>query len=146
SPDPARDPVRRRPTDFRLFRPFNPGFILTASPAIAPTEPDFRLFRLFNPGFIPCEGLESSLDRSLGRTRIGLTMRQIALLALLLPAAALPVCAAAQTPAATSPASAYPLAEQRAKIAPITITPDVSFLSAEERQVVNLLNEAADLM
>ena len=82
-------------------------------------------------------------------------MRQIALLALLLPAAACataPMTVASQTPpaatapAATAPASAYPLAEQRAKIAPITITPDVSFLNAEERQVVNLLNEAADLM
>ena len=78
-------------------------------------------------------------------------MRQIALLALILPAAACataPAMTVAQTtpPPASAPVSAYPLAEQRAKIAPITITPDVSFLSAEERQVVNLLNEAANLM
>jgi len=77
-------------------------------------------------------------------------MRQIALIALLLPAAACASVPQAASPAApvtaSSPATAYPLAEQRAKIAPITITPEVGFLSAEERSVVNLLNEAASLM
>ena len=78
-------------------------------------------------------------------------MRQIALIALLLPAAAcasVPPAVAQTSPVteAASAANGYPLAEQRAKIAPITITPEVGFLSAEERSVVNLLNEAASLM
>ena len=78
-------------------------------------------------------------------------MRQIALIALLLPAAAcasVPPAVAQTSPVteAAAAANGYPLAEQRAKIAPITITPEVGFLSAEERSVVNLLNEAASLM
>src|SRR3546814_17776946 len=40
----------------------------------------------------------------------------------------------------------YDLAAQRAKIAKIEMNPDTSFLSAEERQVVTLLIQAADLM
>ena len=40
----------------------------------------------------------------------------------------------------------YDLAEQRAKIVPITMNPDTSFLNAEQRQVVNLLIQAAELM
>lgn len=81
-------------------------------------------------------------------------MRQLAFLALCLPAAACataaPPMSQTQPPEVSTPAaplvSAYPLAEARAQIAPITMTPDVSFLNAEERQVVNLLNEAASLM
>lgn len=81
-------------------------------------------------------------------------MRKIAVLALGLPSLLLAsACATAPTgeqtgaaPIATTPASTYPLAAQRAKIAPITMTPNVSFLTAEDRQVVNLLNEAANLM
>ena len=75
-------------------------------------------------------------------------MRRIALAALLLTTA----CAPALTPPAGPPVAAapapstYPLAEARAKIAPIAMTPDTSFLTAEERQVVNLLNDAASLM
>ncbi len=80
-------------------------------------------------------------------------MRRIALAALLLTSA----CASAMPPAAVAPqvmagpvsapsAPAYPLAEARAQIAPITMTPDTRFLTAEERQVVNLLNDAASLM
>ena len=40
----------------------------------------------------------------------------------------------------------YDLAEQRALFADVRMNPDTSFLDAEERQVVNLLIEAADLM
>lgn len=52
-------------------------------------------------------------------------------------------------PALAAPAAepvAYDLAAQRAKIAPIRMTPDTSYLSAEEKQVVNLLIDAANLM
>lgn len=52
--------------------------------------------------------------------------------------------AAAQDPAA--PALAERLAEMRAQFARVEMTPDVAFLSADERKVVNLLIEAADLM
>jgi hypothetical protein len=40
----------------------------------------------------------------------------------------------------------YDLAAQRAKIARIAMQPNTSFLNAEEREVVNLLIQAADLM
>lgn len=40
----------------------------------------------------------------------------------------------------------YDLREQYAKLAEIEMTPDTSYLSAEERDVVNLLIEASDLM
>lgn len=84
-------------------------------------------------------------------------MRKIAILALgLSPLLLASACATAQggatgpvdhqTPITTPAASTYPLAAQRAKIARIAMTPDVSFLTAEDRQVVNLLNEAANLM
>lgn len=84
-------------------------------------------------------------------------MRKIAFLALgLSPLLLASACATApggatapfdhQTPITVGAASTYPLAAQRAKIARIAMTPDVSFLTAEDRQVVNLLNEAANLM
>ena len=41
---------------------------------------------------------------------------------------------------------AYDLAAQRAKIARIAMAPDTAFLNAEEREVVNLLIRAAELM
>lgn len=59
--------------------------------------------------------------------------------ALLLATAATPVVAA-------QPEAAYNLAESRAKIAKIEMRPDTSYLSAEERQVVNLLIQAAEEM
>lgn len=62
--------------------------------------------------------------------------------ALLLAAVSAPALAA---PAA-APAAAYDLAAQRAKIAPIQMTPRTDYLSAEEKQVVNLLIDAANLM
>ena len=40
----------------------------------------------------------------------------------------------------------YDLATQYAKIAPVEMNPDTSYLTSEERQVVNLLIEASDLM
>jgi hypothetical protein len=49
--------------------------------------------------------------------------------------------------ASARPAGAsYDLAAQRAKIAEIVMEPDTSYLTAEERQVVNLLIEASGLM
>ena len=80
-------------------------------------------------------------------------MREAFLAALMISTAA---CAAPQTeplpaPPALADGSAeahgdYDLAAQRAKFADIAMNPDTSFLNAEERQVVNLLNEAAELM
>ncbi|MFZ3482620.1 dipeptidyl-peptidase 3 family protein [Sphingomonas sp. 3-13AW] len=73
---------------------------------------------------------------------------RLPLLAVLLATTA---CAETQT-APAEQASAprqeaeYSLEAQRAKIARIDITPDTSFLSPEERQVVNLLIQASDLM
>jgi hypothetical protein len=53
----------------------------------------------------------------------------------------------AATPAAVIAAEApYDLAASRAKIARIEMRPDTAYLSAEERQVVNLLIQAANLM
>ena len=60
--------------------------------------------------------------------------------------AALAAATAIQPVAAAEPAGAYDLAAQRAKIARIEMNPDTSFLSAEERDVVNLLIQAARLM
>jgi Peptidase family M49 len=73
-------------------------------------------------------------------------MRHAALAALLLATAA---CATrpAEPPATAAPATAgYDLAAQRAKIARIPMAPSTAFLSAEEREVVNLLIQAAELM
>ncbi len=75
-------------------------------------------------------------------------MRHPALIALLLATAA---CAArpAEPPAAAAAAAAadsYDLAAQRAKIARIQMSPNTAFLNSEEREVVNLLIQAAELM
>ena len=73
-------------------------------------------------------------------------MRHHALAALLLATAA---CASrpAEPPAtAASEADGYDLAAQRAKIARIQMAPNTAFLSAEEKEVVNLLIRAAELM
>ena len=72
-------------------------------------------------------------------------MRLIAVPALL----ALAACAqtAVQEPVALAPpADGYDLGAQRAKLAEVRIAPDTTFLSAEERDVVNLLIEASRLM
>ena len=71
-------------------------------------------------------------------------MRPLILAALLATAA----CSApmAEAPPAAAGDAAYNLAAARAKIARIEMKPDTSFLNAEERQVVNLLIEAAELM
>lgn len=74
-------------------------------------------------------------------------MRKISLLALLLAAA----CGSADQPAQQAAASteapaSTSLEAARAKIARIEMNPDVSFLNAEERQVVNLLIQAGNLM
>ncbi len=73
-------------------------------------------------------------------------MRQISLIALLLASACGSPDDGSRQATATEAAAASPLAASRAKIARIEMTPDVSFLSAEEKQVVNLLIEAGDLM
>ncbi len=52
----------------------------------------------------------------------------------------------AEAPPAAAASGGYDLAGQRAKIAKIEMKPDVGFLNAEERQVVNLLIQAAELM
>jgi hypothetical protein len=73
-------------------------------------------------------------------------MHRAALAAILLATAG---CATrtAQPPAAASAEPAgYDLAAQRAKIARIEMNPDTGFLSAEEREVVNYLIQAADLL
>ncbi|MDE8651390.1 hypothetical protein PYV00_06600 [Novosphingobium sp. H3SJ31-1] len=80
---------------------------------------------------------------------------RIALLPLLLATAACAqtVGAPASTPAPApapdpdpAPADSYDLAAQAAKLATIEMRPDTGYLSAEERDVVNLLIKASDLM
>jgi hypothetical protein len=73
-------------------------------------------------------------------------MRSILLAALLVSTAAC-TTRASEPPAPAAPAAeAYDLAAQRAKIARIAMTPNTAFLNAEEREVVNLLIQAADLI
>ncbi|HEX8215183.1 MAG TPA: hypothetical protein VF582_06895 [Allosphingosinicella sp.] len=73
-------------------------------------------------------------------------MRNAMIAALLLATAACtaPVVVVPPPPAAGE--AGYDLAASRAKIARIPMNPNTSFLNAEERQVVNLLIQAADLM
>ena len=83
-------------------------------------------------------------------------MRKAFLAALMISTAACTMPQAEPQPAPPPPAAAtadsvpghdsYDLAAQRAKFADIAMNPDTSFLNAEERQVVNLLNRAAELM
>jgi len=74
-------------------------------------------------------------------------MRQISLIALLLASACgAPDGGGQQAAAGTESPAESALAASRAKIARIEMAPDVSFLTAEERQVVNLLIQAGDLM
>jgi hypothetical protein len=67
---------------------------------------------------------------------------------LLAAALAVAACSSPATDNAAAPTAEaeYDLAAQRAKFATIRMEPDTSFLNAEERTVVNLLIEAADLM
>ena len=75
-------------------------------------------------------------------------MRRTIVTALLLATAACATNRAA--PGAMAPAAAgaetYDLAASRAKIARVDMRPDTAFLKAEERDVVNLLIQAAELM
>jgi len=74
-------------------------------------------------------------------------LRHAAIAALLLATAACATRPADPPATAVAPASeAYDLAAQRAKIARISMAPDTAFLNAEEREVVNLLIQAAELM
>jgi Peptidase family M49 len=73
-------------------------------------------------------------------------MRHAALAALLLATAACSTTPAEPPATAAAEPSGYDLATQRAKIARIEMHPDTSFLSAEERDVVNDLIQAADLL
>ncbi len=74
-------------------------------------------------------------------------MRFATLAAVLLATAACTTRQADPPTTAGAPAAeAYDLAAQRAKIARIPMSPNTAFLSAEEREVVNLLIRAAELM
>lgn len=70
-------------------------------------------------------------------------MRMTLIASLLLATAAAPQALAAPAETAESPTD---LAATRAKFARIAMQPDTSYLTAEERQVVNLLIQAADRM
>lgn len=69
-----------------------------------------------------------------------------AILPLMLVLAACSTHDAGNSAATAASASDYNLTAQRAKFADIRMNPDTSFLSAEDRQVVNLLIQASDLM
>jgi uncharacterized protein (UPF0335 family) len=71
-------------------------------------------------------------------------MRGLILAALLATTAACTGEKAGEPPGAAG--ESYDMAASRAKIARIAMQPDTSFLNAEERQVVNLLIQAAELM
>jgi hypothetical protein len=74
-------------------------------------------------------------------------LRSAALIFLLLGSAACSTGPAEPPATAAVPATdGYDLAAQRAKIARIQMSPDTAFLNAEEREVVNLLIQAAELM
>ena len=75
-------------------------------------------------------------------------MRSLLLAALVPLAACTTTVSQHSVPVAGAPAASdgYDLAVQRAKVARVPMTPDTSFLTTEERQVVNLLNQAANLM
>ncbi|MCP3732302.1 hypothetical protein M9978_17925 [Sphingomonas sp. MG17] len=77
-------------------------------------------------------------------------MRKSVLAALLLAPMILAGAACNQAPSAgndtAAAAEGYDLAAQKTKLAVIDMKPDVSFLTAEERQVVNLLIQASDVM
>jgi hypothetical protein len=74
-------------------------------------------------------------------------MRKLFAAALLMTAAACTTTRDAPQPApAPAHQAGYDMAAQRAKIARIAMRPDTSFLNAEEREVVNLLIQAAELM
>jgi hypothetical protein len=65
---------------------------------------------------------------------------------ILLASAACTTAGPMSPPTAQAPSEGYDLAAQRAKIARIQMSPNVAFLNAEERKVVNLLIQAAELM
>ncbi|HEX8262068.1 MAG TPA: hypothetical protein VF547_04250 [Allosphingosinicella sp.] len=74
-------------------------------------------------------------------------MRRALVAALLLATAACATRPAEPPSRAAAPAAeGYDLASQRAKIARIPMSPNTAFLNAEEREVVNLLIQAAELM
>ena len=73
-------------------------------------------------------------------------MRKAVLTCLLLATAGCTAAGQAPRSAASEAAGGYDLAAQRAKIKRIEMAPNTSFLNAEEREVVNLLIQAAELM
>ena len=73
-------------------------------------------------------------------------MRKLILAAVLATAGCTTPATQRPSAAAQSMPDGYDLAAQRAKIARIRMNPDTSFLNAEERQVINYLVEAAELM
>jgi hypothetical protein len=73
-------------------------------------------------------------------------LRSAPLIALLLATAGCATHQAKPPMTAGATADGYDLAAQRAKIARIQMNPNTAFLNAEERDVVNLLIQAADLL
>ncbi|HEY5721649.1 MAG TPA: hypothetical protein VIT45_04955 [Allosphingosinicella sp.] len=73
-------------------------------------------------------------------------MRRFILAALLIGTAACTTKTAEPPAAVPAAADSYDLAAQRAKIARIQMTPNTAFLNAEEKDVVNLLIQAAEQM
>ena len=73
-------------------------------------------------------------------------MRKALLAVLMLSTAACPGTNAEPQPAPPAAEAGYNLAAQRAKIARIPMAPNTAFLNAEEKEVVNLLIRAGDLM
>jgi hypothetical protein len=73
-------------------------------------------------------------------------MMRHALMAALLLTTACAATTEGPQPAPAATAESYDLAAQRAKIARIQMAPNTAFLNAEEREVVNLLIQAAELM
>lgn len=73
-------------------------------------------------------------------------MRKIIVAGMLATAACTAPIAQVAAPTGEVRPAGHDLEAQRAKIARITMNPDISFLSTEERQVVNYLIEAAELM
>jgi hypothetical protein len=69
-----------------------------------------------------------------------------AFIALILATAACTSAEQAPPQAASAESGVYDLAAQRAKIAPVAMSPNTAFLNAEEKEVVNLLIRAAELM
>ena len=94
------------------------------------------------------KGLPGTGDPCSGNAgnQMDIRMRSLCLPALLLVTACAPTVSGEPPVAVAAPTDGYDLAAQRAKLAEVRIAPDTAFLSAEERDVVNLLIEASRYM